>query len=57
MWRGPWATHFYPSGGALLLFEERREPYPGRTVVRDPADVARVVRAYHDAGFRHVGQP
>ena len=52
--RVPWAPDFYPSGGALVSFEEGRDPYPGHTVVRDPADAARAVRSYHEAGFRHV---
>ena len=52
--RVPWAPDAYPSGGALVSFDEGREPYPGHTVVRDPDDARRVVRAYHDAGFRHV---
>ena len=52
--RVPWAPDVYPSGGALVSFEGAREPYPGHTVVRDPANARRTVRRYHDLGLRHV---
>ena len=48
------APDFWPSGGALVSAEEGRVPYPGHRVVTSPEDVRRVVRAYHDAGLRHI---
>jgi imidazolonepropionase-like amidohydrolase len=45
---------FYPCGGALISYEEGRTPYPGHKAVRGRAEAIAAVRAYHDAGFRHV---
>lgn len=50
----PWAPDVFASGGALVSQEEGREPFPGHRVVRDAADATAAVRAYHDAGLRHV---
>jgi len=54
MERSPDAPDFWPVGGALVSHEEGRAPYPGHAVVTDPEDARRKVRAYHDAGLRHV---
>ena len=54
MQRSPDAPDFWPVGGALVSHEEGRVPFPGHAVVTDPEDARRKVRAYHEAGLRHV---
>ena len=54
MERSPDAPDFLPVGGALASHEEGRVPFPGHAIVRDPDDARRRVRAYHQAGVRHV---
>jgi imidazolonepropionase-like amidohydrolase len=48
------APDFLPVGGALASHEEGRVPFPGHAIVADPEDARRRVRAYHDAGLRHI---
>lgn len=52
--RSPEAPDFWPAGGALVSAEAGRTPFPGHAVVTDPADARRKVRAYHQAGLRHI---
>jgi imidazolonepropionase-like amidohydrolase len=54
MKRSPDAPDFWPVGGALVSHEEGREPFPGHAVVTDAEHARREVRAYRDAGLRHV---
>lgn len=54
MERKPDAPDFWPVGGALVSPEEGRIPYAGHAVVENPEDARRTVRAYHDAGLRHL---
>ena len=55
-WRERSQRHpdFYPAGGALVSHQEGRPPYQGHTVLADSADAVARIRAYHDAGLRHV---
>jgi hypothetical protein len=54
MERSPDAPDFWPVGGALVSHEEGRVPFSGHAVVTDPEAARRKVRAYHEAGLRHV---
>jgi len=49
----PGFPDIYICGGALISHEDR-VPYLGHAEVKDPADAARKVQAYHDMGIRYI---
>lgn len=48
------APDVFPSGGALVSYEEGRETFPGHRVVRDSGEAVAAIREYHAMGLRHA---